>query len=95
MEFLAHVKPAKKVAGDVDGWDCHDLETHLREVARRTAESVGPFAPHEWGQLAGLWHDLGKYQPEFHTLENFRKPIKLLESFACSLALSFVVWLST
>ncbi|MDA1018033.1 MAG: CRISPR-associated endonuclease Cas3'', partial [Planctomycetota bacterium] len=23
------------------------------------------FRAKEWGQLAGLWHDLGKYRPEF------------------------------
>lgn len=60
MEHWAHVKSA----GGND-WEPHDLETHLREVARRASESSSAFAPSEWGQLAGLWHDLGKYQREF------------------------------
>ena len=62
MEHWAHVKPK----GDKD-WEPHALETHLREVARRTRESSNNFAPPEWGQLAGLWHDLGKYQHEFQS----------------------------
>lgn len=60
MEHWAHVRPAGG-----DDWEPHDLETHLREVARRTSESSSTFAPPEWGQLAGLWHDMGKYQREF------------------------------
>lgn len=60
MEFLAHVKADKAGA-----WETHELAEHLREVARRTAEGSACFSPFEWGHLAGLWHDLGKYQPEF------------------------------
>ncbi|MES2238461.1 MAG: CRISPR-associated endonuclease Cas3'' [Pseudomonadota bacterium] len=46
-------------------WETHELGEHLREVARRTTEGSARFASPEWGYLAGLWHDLGKYQPEF------------------------------
>lgn len=60
MAFLAHVKSDK--AG---GWETHELQEHLREVARRTAEASAYFSPFEWGYLAGLWHDLGKYQAAF------------------------------
>ncbi|MGB4765444.1 MAG: CRISPR-associated helicase Cas3' [Rugosibacter sp.] len=60
VEFLAHVKADKAGA-----WETHELAEHLREVARRTAEGSACFSPFEWGHLAGLWHDLGKYQPEF------------------------------
>lgn len=66
MEFLAHVRPGSAAGGgDGAGWVFHELAMHLRAVARLCAESSSAFAPSEWGQLAGLWHDLGKYQPEF------------------------------
>jgi CRISPR-associated endonuclease/helicase Cas3 len=42
----------------------HDLCDHLREVARRTAEQL-PESARQWGHLAGLWHDLGKFRPGF------------------------------
>lgn len=41
------------------------LEVHLRSVARKAAEHASPFASAQWGNLAGLWHDLGKYQAAF------------------------------
>lgn len=41
------------------------LEDHLHAVARLAAEFAGAFGAEEWGRLAGLWHDLGKYRPEF------------------------------
>lgn len=42
----------------------HPLAEHLQAVAALAAE----FAEHcgaDWARLAGLWHDLGKYQPRF------------------------------
>ncbi len=41
------------------------LEEHLRNVAELAAEFARPFGGQEWARLAGLWHDLGKYSPEF------------------------------
>jgi len=41
------------------------LETHLEEVASLAAELTAAFGSEAWGYLAGLWHDLGKYRPEF------------------------------
>lgn len=46
-----------------DRWEL--LEDHLHAVARLAAEFAGAFGAEEWGRLAGLWHDLGKYRPEF------------------------------
>ena len=62
MQFLAHVRPSR--GGD---WDTHELEEHLLKVAGLAADASAPFAPPEWGHLAGLWHDLGKYQAAFQT----------------------------
>ena len=41
------------------------IEDHLREVARRAKEHASAFESGPWGELAGLWHDLGKYADDF------------------------------
>jgi len=41
------------------------LEVHLGEVARLAGEFAAHFGSREWGELAGWWHDLGKYSPLF------------------------------
>ena len=41
------------------------LEEHLLGVAKLAASFAGAFGSASWGYLAGLWHDLGKYQIEF------------------------------
>ena len=41
------------------------LEEHLRGVAKLAASFADAFGTETWGYLAGLWHDLGKYQIEF------------------------------
>ena len=48
---------------DVSTW--HKLEDHLASVAELAAEFSLPFQSAEWARLAGRWHDLGKFQPEF------------------------------
>ena len=42
-----------------------ELENHLQGVAQKAAEFSEAFLSRDWGYLAGLWHDLGKYQTEF------------------------------
>lgn len=41
------------------------LEAHLRGVSERAARFASAFGSGEWGRLAGLWHDLGKYSGAF------------------------------
>ena len=43
----------------------HFLIDHLQSTAEITAEFAASFGCAQWGHLVGLWHDLGKYQPEF------------------------------
>jgi CRISPR-associated endonuclease/helicase Cas3 len=50
-EFLAH--------------ENHPLGEHLRAVALLASQFAAPFGSSDWAELAGLWHDLGKYQPDF------------------------------
>jgi CRISPR-associated endonuclease/helicase Cas3 len=51
-------------APEVPGQPPHDLDAHLRAVstlARCFAQTFGP----DWAELAGLWHDIGKYRSGF------------------------------
>lgn len=43
----------------------HPLDEHLRAVARLAADFATVFGAGDWGRLAGLWHDLGKYRSGF------------------------------
>jgi CRISPR-associated endonuclease/helicase Cas3 len=43
----------------------HWLDEHLRDVAKLAAEYSRVFNSTEWAHVAGIWHDLGKYNPEF------------------------------
>ncbi len=43
----------------------HDLATHLKEVAEVAAQFAGKFDASTLGHWAGLWHDLGKFHPDF------------------------------
>ena len=44
---------------------CHGLVDHLTAVARIAGKFCTPFDSHDAGYYAGLWHDLGKFNPEF------------------------------
>lgn len=43
----------------------HSLTEHLGGTAQRAARFAAEFGCAGWGYLAGLWHDLGKYSPDF------------------------------
>jgi CRISPR-associated endonuclease/helicase Cas3 len=43
----------------------HTLREHLVGTAERAADFAATFGFRQWGRLAGLWHDLGKYSQEF------------------------------
>jgi CRISPR-associated endonuclease Cas3-HD len=38
---------------------------HLERVALRTSQFAAMFGAEDWGRLAGMWHDLGKYSAQF------------------------------
>lgn len=60
--------PAAHIRSDKSGeWEIHSLEKHLREVGRRAGDMAAYFSSSEWAQLAGLWHDLGKYRSGFQS----------------------------
>lgn len=59
---------AEVYAHTIDGRppsDWQSLREHLESAARLAESHAQPFDAGDWGKLAGLWHDLGKYQPEF------------------------------
>ena len=43
------------------------LEAHLAGTAARAAEMAAEFNCRGWGNIVGLWHDLGKYSPDFQS----------------------------
>jgi len=58
-KFYAHTKEGRPP----EEWQ--PLEDHLRCVAKLARSFADEFGAGEWGYLAGLWHDLGKYSKEF------------------------------
>lgn len=56
---LAHVRFDKN-GQPVEHW----LDEHLRDVAKLAAEFAEGFGA-DWARVAGIWHDLGKYNREF------------------------------
>ncbi|AFY93139.1 CRISPR-associated helicase/endonuclease Cas3 [Chamaesiphon minutus] len=59
LNFVAHTPPPN----DSQKW--HDLKKHLTDVANGTAGFADKLGAQRLGYYAGLWHDLGKYNPEF------------------------------
>jgi len=61
-KYYAHSIDGKPV----DEW--HRLEEHLIGTAKLAAQFASEFGCGEWGDLAGLWHDLGKYSEDFQKM---------------------------
>lgn len=59
LRCYAHSRPD----GSESSWE--PLEDHLAAVALRAAEFGSAFGSADWAALAGRWHDLGKFRPEF------------------------------
>jgi CRISPR-associated endonuclease/helicase Cas3 len=57
--FYAHTKDGEPP----DHWQ--PLEDHLKRAAELARSFAGDFGAGDWGYLAGLWHDMGKYSQEF------------------------------
>jgi hypothetical protein len=61
--------PAYPVAHSPNGlgrW--HGLAEHLEAVSSRAHKFGEKFGVADWAALAGLWHDLGKYHPDFQQM---------------------------
>ncbi|WP_373652304.1 CRISPR-associated helicase Cas3' [Schlesneria sp. DSM 10557] len=53
------------VQGDADTSRWELLSDHIQRVSDRCAAFAKSFQAENWGRLAGLWHDLGKYSDAF------------------------------
>ncbi len=62
QKFYAHSIDGKPV----DKW--HLLEEHLKGTAELAALFAAEFGCGEWGYLAGVWHDIGKYSKDFQEI---------------------------
>src|SRR3990172_3733972 len=60
--FYAHSVEGKSV----DEW--HSLDEHLKGTAELAKSFADAFGSGEWGYLAGLWHDIGKYSEDFQNM---------------------------
>lgn len=60
--FYAHSKEGEPL----EKWQV--LEDHLKNVAEMAQGFAEEIGAGEWGYLAGLWHDLGKFAPEFQNM---------------------------
>jgi CRISPR-associated endonuclease/helicase Cas3 len=47
------------------GLPWHELELHLQQVGALAADRIRRAIDPTWGRLAGIWHDLGKYAPDW------------------------------
>lgn len=52
-------------SGTAGSKPAHPLAVHLHAVASLAGAFAATFGARDWGRLAGLWHDLGKYRPGF------------------------------
>lgn len=59
-DFIAHISENRS--------RIHPLADHLMGVADLASAMAAEFGASEWASLAGLWHDLGKYSPEFQSM---------------------------
>ena len=73
-EYYAHSLPGRPQ----DEWQL--LEDHLKNVAELARGFAKDFGAGEWGYLAGLWHDLGKYQDEFQQKLDANDPDTIIEN---------------
>jgi CRISPR-associated endonuclease/helicase Cas3 len=59
---MAH---ARAVLGEDGALRFQPLEDHLTGVAARSSRFASSLGAADWGELAGRWHDLGKYAADF------------------------------
>lgn len=68
---MSHAKKQQRIyyghsiEGDADTSRWELLLDHIRRVSQLCGEFAKPFQAENWGRLAGLWHDLGKYTDAF------------------------------
>jgi hypothetical protein len=73
-EYYAHSREGKLTE------DWRRLEDHLKKASEMDRDFASDFQAGDWGYVAGLWHDLGKYSdhPQIpfahaHSAEGYKK----------------------
>lgn len=74
-KYFAHSLEGKPIS------EWQSLEFHLKNVAELSAQFAEKFGGESIARLAGLWHDLGKYQKEFQSMLRSSSIEKNNESF--------------
>ncbi|MEG1729784.1 MAG: CRISPR-associated helicase Cas3' [Bacteroidaceae bacterium] len=59
MKFIAHTKNSN---GSIK---IQTLQEHLESTAQIAGDFAAQFDSRDWGEIIGLWHDIGKIQPNF------------------------------
>jgi CRISPR-associated endonuclease/helicase Cas3 len=59
-ETIAHAR-----RDESSRWLTHRVDDHLTGTAQKASQFGRVFGAADWAEIAGLWHDLGKYKPEF------------------------------
>jgi CRISPR-associated endonuclease/helicase Cas3 len=67
MIYYAHTATRSDGTPDPEQSHWQLLDDHLNHVADAAAKFASSFHAADWARLAGLWHDLGKYSPEFQS----------------------------
>jgi len=62
---LSESSNSQHIAHIAEDGRCHYLVDHLAGTSRRSSEFAAAFGCAEWGALAGIWHDLGKFSDDF------------------------------
>jgi len=66
--FYAHTDPNNPGKTPQEGAKWHLLKSHLEDTAKLAREFADAFGAGDWGYLAGLLHDAGKYSDEFQAM---------------------------
>jgi CRISPR-associated endonuclease/helicase Cas3 len=59
IDYIAHIKESS------NGWIFQSLEDHLKGTASLAENFAKEFGSDDWAKIAGLYHDLGKFLPEW------------------------------
>jgi CRISPR-associated endonuclease/helicase Cas3 len=63
--MVAYENIARAAQSDDGGWRRQALVEHLNGTAQLAGEFAAVFGNRDWGELLGLWHDLGKFNPKW------------------------------
>jgi CRISPR-associated endonuclease/helicase Cas3 len=91
-EYFAHSIRDKPIS------DWQPLHTHLKKVGELSSNFASQFGGESLAYLAGLWHDLGKYQKEFQsmlkdqTINKNKGPIKKPRIIHSSMGGWLAIW---